>query len=48
MESIEEIIKKLERANDLLCRGKHEEAAAAVYDAQCMAIFVRDNDKITR
>lgn len=40
---IEEIIKQLERAQDLLWQNKSEEATTVIYQAQMKAIFIRDH-----
>ena len=39
---IEAIIKKLERAQDLIHENRSDEASTVVYEAQVMAIFLRD------
>jgi hypothetical protein len=43
-EDIEIIIKKLERAQDLLYKQNYSEASTLIYEAQSMAQFVRDNN----
>jgi len=42
-QDIDKIIEMLERAQDLIEKGKASEAVTQVYDAQILAIFLRDN-----
>ena len=42
-EDLDSIIKKLERVQELIHRGRGDEAATVAYEAQIMAIFIRDN-----
>jgi len=42
-EEFEKIIKKLEQAQDLLHKNRNDEAATAIYEAENIAIFARDN-----
>ena len=46
-EDLDLIIKKLERVQELIHRGRAGEAATVVYEAQIAAIFIRDNKHIT-
>ncbi len=41
-EDIEEIIRKLGIISELLYKNRYSEAATAVYEAESMAIFIRD------
>lgn len=40
---MDELIRELEKAQDMIYKGKISEAKTAVYAAECMAIFIRDN-----
>lgn len=40
---VQEIINKLEHAQNLLYQDRKDEAKTAVYEAQQMAIFLRDH-----
>ena len=42
-EELAAIIRKLELAQELLDRGDYHEAKTAVYEAQNMAQFIKDN-----
>ena len=42
-DDIEEIIKKLEKVQNLLDRNQNSEASIAAYEAQIMAIYLRDH-----
>ena len=42
-EEMDEIIRKLERVQDLLCRGDVSEAKTAAYEAEMMVQFIRDH-----
>ena len=42
-ESINDIIKKLEKASNLLHSGRVSDAQTAIYEAEMIAIFIRDN-----
>ena len=43
MDELNEIIEKLERAQNLLYQDRKAEAQTAIYEAQQMAIFARDH-----